>query len=68
MRTANLHSMCNDWKADTNSMTKLRAQINDAANYAQIAGKPIPDSTLVDSALICISCSNAYKQEYIQFK
>ena len=42
--------------------------MKDAADYAVYAGHHIPDSQLVDAALICINYMDAFKPAYIQFK
>ena len=52
----------------SDGLQRLWNQIADATNYACFAGAPIPESMLVDSALICIAKTQAYKQAYLDFK
>ena len=66
-RAANMISLTNAWHP-SDGLQRLWNQINDAANYAVFAGSPIPESILVDSALICIAKTQAYKQAYLDFK
>ncbi len=60
-------SLTSTWHP-SKDLQRLWNQINNAANYAIFAGAPIPNSILVDSALICIAKTQAYKQAYLDFK
>jgi hypothetical protein len=50
-------SLTNAWHP-SDGLQRLWNQIKNAANYAVFADSAIPESILVDSALICI-CKNA---------
>ena len=60
-------TLTNTWHP-SKGLRQLWNQINNAANYTIFAGAPIPESILVDSALICIAKTQAYKQAYLDFK
>ncbi len=55
-RMENIALLTSPWNA-ANRIHQLWRQIRGAANYATYAGHPIQDSTLVDTAPICIAQS-----------
>ena len=66
-RKENLDSMLNKWHPDDGIET-LWMQIKEAAQFASYAGQPLNDTQMADIALICIACTGAYKQAYLDFK
>ena len=64
---ANIASITDPWH-ETDGMKKLWRTVKNAVTFAIQATHPITDHIIVDKVLICINCTQAYKQQHLEFK